>query len=94
MEILFILISIIILTSFGILLKKNHDLSIKIKDLEEKNSESIKRIYSELNSIKSSIKEGSKGVLEAAKGHIDTAIVAVSKRIGKRKSPEKDQSSD
>lgn len=86
---------ILILTILGLAfysIRQNKLLNIKIKDLNDRISETNSSLDKTKEELKNSIKIGSDTVLESAKKHLDAATLVMSKRIGKARKPKADDS--
>jgi hypothetical protein len=85
MEIIILSFAILFVFIFGFI--NNMKMKKEIKDLEEEIITNEKISSMKIEELKKIVNEGSKSVLGESKAHIDAALIAISKRIGKRKNP-------
>ena len=83
-EILFI-ISISILAIWIFI--SNMKIKKEIRDLKSEMISNEKLISKKVEELKNEVSNRSGSILEESKAHLDAALMAISKRIGKRKNP-------
>lgn len=82
-----IILTIAILSVFGFGLIANMKMKKEIKNLKEEIIANEKISSMKIEELKKIVNEGSKSILGESKAHLDAALIAISKRIGKRKNP-------
>lgn len=82
-----IILTVVVLALFIWSLLINMKMKKEIKDLREEILTNEKISSMKIEELKRVVDEGSKSILGESKAHLDAALIAISKRIGKRKNP-------
>lgn len=83
-ELIFVLVTTSLVTLSIISIIK---MKIQIRDLKEDILINEKILSKRIDDVKKDVDSRSRSLLEESKSHLDAALIAISKRIGKREKP-------